>query len=95
MRRWTHILYPALLNLATCTVVLILCYGFGLGVFHLLKPTYGLSIDTVQTAVAWLALLYLMMIVGLSLWNLWHIARMEVRSSSDNKHADRSEQGRA
>lgn len=83
-RRLSLIIYPALLNAGSAIVVLLICYGLGTAVVALTKPTYGLSSDVIRTAVGWLAILYAMMIVGISLQGLWHLSKSEAAAAHRN-----------
>jgi hypothetical protein len=80
-RRFSLIVYPALLNAGSAIVVLLICYGLGTAVVALVRPTYGLSNEVIRTAIGWLGILYTMMIVGISLQGLWYLSKSEVAAA--------------
>lgn len=86
-RRFSLIVYPALLNAGSAIVVLLICYGLGTAVVALVRPTYGLSHEVIRTAIGWLAVLYTMMIVGISLQGLWYLSKSEVTAAHRNASA--------
>jgi hypothetical protein len=83
-RRLSLIIYPALLNAGSAIVVLLICYVIGTAVLALTNPTYGLSAETVRAAIGWLAILYAIMIVGISLQGLWYLSKSEVAAAHRN-----------
>ncbi len=48
------------------------------------RPTYGLSNEVIRTAIGWLAILYTMMIVGISLQGLWYLSKSEIAAAHRN-----------
>jgi hypothetical protein len=82
-RRFSLIIYPALLNAGSAIVVLFICYGLGTAVVALVKPTYGLSNEVIRTAIGWLAILYATMIVGISLQGLWYLTKAEAAAQGN------------
>jgi drug/metabolite transporter (DMT)-like permease len=79
-RRLSLIVYPALLNAGSAIVVLMICYVLGTAVVALVRPT-GLSHEVIRTAIGWLAILYTMMIVGISLQGLWFLSKSEITAA--------------
>lgn len=67
--RW--IIVPALQDLLAAILVLITCYAFGTAVVHLAPSPSGLTMDAVRSAIGWLALLYVVQVLGLVSWNLY------------------------
>jgi hypothetical protein len=83
-RRLSLIIYPAMLNAGSAIVVLLICYALGTATIALANPTYGLSPDVVRAAIGWLAILYAMMIVSISLQGLWYLSKSEVAAAHRN-----------
>jgi len=92
-RRLSLIIYPALLNVGSAVVVLLICYGLGVAVIALTRPSpmNGLSGDVIRTAIGWLAILYVMMIVGISLQGLWYLSKSEATNAHRNAAASSSQ----